>query len=764
MKRNSLVRFLAFILFCSCSSLYAQAPQWNRLNGPEGANVFSLATLNNNLFAGTSDGMYQSSDNGTNWKNINTEFSKGLELKNIDAYYGIQLHTSGSKLYASVAGNTTAIAMTEDLGKTWKKIPLDGISTKGYFQPPIALFKGKIVVLANKYLWQSANDGQTWTLTDSMPNVTGPSPITTAPAFFNDANSGMYLYRSQQFFTIAETGKITVASLTGLPTKFYWDAEKLCKVGANLVAVIDSFDTKTQARGGTAIYRLDGTTWTKTFYFGRNQSPRRILSLGSTAIIQHQAFPNYITYKSNEQASTWTKVELDSTALKGQLLTSILAGSTEHLFATESGVFRSNEKLEQITSKSKGLASGTFKSIATDAGSLYLMSRSTLYKSVDNGANFSKLPTPKNYGLDGGDFTVINKTIYLYRPNSPMKSDTSLYMSKDDGKTWTAAGIPAGTAGKTKRVRGINPGGFFMEVDASPGIQTYFSSGDEGKTWTDISAAIPATAKNYTGNITGGKSGEFLLSYAYTIFGGSKNEEVLEAHYSSNNGNSWTKIKGIAPNGKLANRVLATFSKDTFYVLVKRILKAPDSLFSIVNGVAKLVGQQNYVPYKFHSNQFYKNSNYFIVLGFDSSSALTKPGMMRTANKGSSYAPFNNGFMSNVNFPYDHTLAFIDTSIFAITDGNGVWKYGKPSMGTGIQEARLTAQNTIYPNPSSGLITISNLKEQSVVEVYNLIGEQVYVQNGNTHTAIDLSSLSKGLYILRIQDGLQVLSHKLVLE
>lgn len=762
MKRNLLRHFFALILFSSCW-LPANAQQWNRLKGPEGANVFALATLNNTLFAATSDGMYQSSDNGSNWNNINTDFAKGFDLTIINPYYGLQLYTATNKLYVSGVGNTTAIAMTEDGGKNWKKVSLDGITTKGYFQPPIAVFKGKILVLANKYLWLSANDGQTWTLTDSLPNVTGDSPIITAPSFFNDANTTLYLYRSQQFFTVTETGKIIPATLTGLPTKFFWDPEKLCRIGANLVAVIDSVSTQNKTRTGTCIYRLDGTSWTKTFYFGRNKSPRRMLSLGSTALIQLQVFPTYLTYKSNEQTTAWTKVELDTTALKGQSINSVLPGNTEHLYATESGVIRSTEKMEQISFKSKGLASGTFTGIATDAGNLYVMSKSSLYKSADNGAIFTKIPTPKNYGLDGGDFAVINKTIYLYRPNSPLKSDTSLYTSKDDGKTWIAAGIPPTSAGKTKRVRAINPSGFFMEVDASPGVQKYFASSDEGKTWTDVSAAIPANATNYTGNLIGGKSGEFLLCFAYTKFGGSTNEEVLEAHYSSNNGNSWTRVKGIAPNGNLANRVLSTFRNDTFYVMVKRIMKAPDSLFSVVNGVGKLIGQQNYAPYKFHSDQFYKNNNQFIVLGFDSSSVLTKPGLIRTANKGNAYTPFNDGFAPNVHFPFNHALAFIDTSIFVITDGNGVWRYGKPSISTAIHEST-TNKQTVYPNPSSGLITISQLKEQSVVEVYNLIGEKVYVQYGNTHATIDLSSFSKGLYILKIQDGKQLQSCKIILK
>ncbi len=65
-----------------------------------------------------------------------------------------------------------------------------------------------------------------------------------------------------------------------------------------------------------------------------------------------------------------------------------------------------------------------------------------------------------------------------------------------------------------------------------------------------------------------------------------------------------------------------------------------------------------------------------------------------------------------------------------------------------IEETGLS-NTTIYPNPSSGLITLSSLKKVKQVRVLNAIGELIYQQDlaGNfDDLQIDLSSHSQGIY------------------
>jgi len=61
---------------------------------------------------------------------------------------------------------------------------------------------------------------------------------------------------------------------------------------------------------------------------------------------------------------------------------------------------------------------------------------------------------------------------------------------------------------------------------------------------------------------------------------------------------------------------------------------------------------------------------------------------------------------------------------------------------------------SVYPNPSNGQFTIQSsvVNGQSSVEVYNVIGEQVYSQSSIVHfpLSIDLSSQASGVYLYRV--------------
>ncbi len=78
---------------------------------------------------------------------------------------------------------------------------------------------------------------------------------------------------------------------------------------------------------------------------------------------------------------------------------------------------------------------------------------------------------------------------------------------------------------------------------------------------------------------------------------------------------------------------------------------------------------------------------------------------------------------------------------------------------------------TIYPNPSNGVFTIqsSGISRQTLVEVYNMIGEKVYSNSLNIQHSkfnINLNDQPAGLYLYRITDKNNVLikSGKLVIE
>ncbi len=108
---------------------------------------------------------------------------------------------------------------------------------------------------------------------------------------------------------------------------------------------------------------------------------------------------------------------------------------------------------------------------------------------------------------------------------------------------------------------------------------------------------------------------------------------------------------------------------------------------------------------------------------------------------------------------------------FSANDGiNGgeLWKY----VGTiaGINETYKSSYVTIYPNPSNGIFQLNFDDLQSmkgVLEIYNLLGENVYTEsNIQQHMQIDLSALSKGIYSVsvKINNGTNTYIQKIAIQ
>ncbi|WP_046758031.1 endonuclease [Kordia jejudonensis] len=70
----------------------------------------------------------------------------------------------------------------------------------------------------------------------------------------------------------------------------------------------------------------------------------------------------------------------------------------------------------------------------------------------------------------------------------------------------------------------------------------------------------------------------------------------------------------------------------------------------------------------------------------------------------------------------------------------------------------------VYPNPTSGDIVYINTKNNAVisaVQVYDMTGKQVLLQ-ANPATEINIQGLQKGMYILQLQIGNQLITKKLI--
>jgi hypothetical protein len=73
------------------------------------------------------------------------------------------------------------------------------------------------------------------------------------------------------------------------------------------------------------------------------------------------------------------------------------------------------------------------------------------------------------------------------------------------------------------------------------------------------------------------------------------------------------------------------------------------------------------------------------------------------------------------------------------------------STCAGIQTLSGIEAVNVYPNPSTGLLNISNLPSESTIEVLNMLGQTVYSSKANAgNFNADLTSLSNGSYFVKI--------------
>jgi hypothetical protein len=72
---------------------------------------------------------------------------------------------------------------------------------------------------------------------------------------------------------------------------------------------------------------------------------------------------------------------------------------------------------------------------------------------------------------------------------------------------------------------------------------------------------------------------------------------------------------------------------------------------------------------------------------------------------------------------------------------------------------------SVFPNPGNGKFTLTLSSEKGTVEIYNLLGKQVYHSEIiNQNAEIDLSGEPKGIYVAKLYAGRKVLTEKIIIR
>jgi len=92
---------------------------------------------------------------------------------------------------------------------------------------------------------------------------------------------------------------------------------------------------------------------------------------------------------------------------------------------------------------------------------------------------------------------------------------------------------------------------------------------------------------------------------------------------------------------------------------------------------------------------------------------------------------------------------------------------GLPNISQTLPVAKNEIEGfSLYPNPiSNGKLFIrSSRKLNQQVEIYSMIGKQVYSENVETNEIIDVSNLTTGIYMIKVEEAGKIATRKLVIE
>lgn len=410
--------------------------------------VYSLATIGNNLFAGTDGGgVFVSTNGGANW----TQVSTGITQMRIRA-----LAADGTKLYASSATTPpNEVFVSENNGQMWTKLG-NGIAAD--FPAGFTNAAYKLVPLGGKLFAAGTSgvlmfDGTKWS------SIHTGSPIVS---FFSITASGNTLFAGAWYDGVSRStdGGVTWAKANnGLTGRW---ANTVHKDNGVLYAGVND---------GVFTSRDEGQNWTRSALF----APTTFCFL---------SFDNKVyagttsgVYVTGDQGQTWTRIVTGLAA--GTVRRLIAVGNTLYAAASNGGVFRSTDGGANWTAANTGLASLTIYDITALGNNLFVStSNQGVFRSTDGGANW----TAARNGLPAGaiwNITTIGNALL-----APVVGQ-AIYRSEDDGQTWTKS--QDGVTIPAVYVLYTHNGVVYAGPDGGVGV---LRSLDQGRTWQMVNGGF----------------------------------------------------------------------------------------------------------------------------------------------------------------------------------------------------------------------------------------------------------------------------------
>ena len=308
MRRSILSLYAGFILsilFTSTNLLYAQ---WMQTNGPKNGVVGSLAVIGTNLFAGTTNGVFLSTDNGAIWSAVDS----GLTNLYIDALIINPNGTGGTNLFA---GTSNGIFLSTDYGTIWSAVDsgLTNLYINALTISPNGTGGTNLFVGTIGGVFLSTNNGISWTAATGLQFPVTSFLVSGTNLFAGTNGEGVYLSTNYgTSWTAVNSG------LMGSNRYVFCFTVSLNETGGTNVFA--------GTVGGVCLSTNNGISWTP---IDSGLTPYRINALLASGTNLFAGSGTNGVYLSTNNGTSWTAVNSGLNSLSVQSL--VIIGDT--LFA-----------------------------------------------------------------------------------------------------------------------------------------------------------------------------------------------------------------------------------------------------------------------------------------------------------------------------------------------------------------------------------------------------------------------------------------------
>ncbi|MCX6133738.1 MAG: YCF48-related protein [Ignavibacteriales bacterium] len=525
--------------------------QWIQTNGPTGGAVSTLAAIGTNVFAGSSDGggVFLSTDFGTSWKHIDSGFAY-TPVKALTAY--------GTSL---LAGTDKGIFLTNDNGKSWNNVGVNGLSVNAI---TVGINSGGVTkifagVSSSPAVYMSTNGGAYWNAATNS-GLSASAVYSLAVSSLAAGGTALFAGTSSGVFYSTNDGGNWTASNTGLTGAY----------AHSMVVGPDSAGKSSLFMGsyGKGVFRMsqNGSSWVAA---SNGLTSLYIYSLVANGNVMY-AGTGAGLFATSDGGRSWSPIVSGLATNRINALLFVPSGGTggSSFFAgTDQGVCLSTNNASTWVSKNSGLANTVIYAFGVSGKNLFAGTYGGgVCRSTDNGTSW----TTVNDGLTNLNVDAFAVTTGTSGNTVFAGTGAGVFVSTNDGISWSSASsgltnttvlalatMPASGSSGTNLFAGTMGGVFISSNNgatwnaANSGLAslsvmclavsgtnlfagTYdggvFLSSDHGRSWVPTSVGLPNKPINVLAVIPNSSEGA-------NLFAGTEGSGVYR---STNNATSWS--------------------------------------------------------------------------------------------------------------------------------------------------------------------------------------------------------------------------------